>query len=379
MYTQIRNTPQPYAWGSRTAIADLQGRPTSEAREAELWMGTHPGSPSRISNNGAGETLDQITTLPFLLKLLAADSPLSLQVHPTIEQAEVGYDAEESAGIPLTAPNRNFKDRMHKPEMVVALSEHFNALSGFRSIDESLSDLRDCSPLGAGLTQLHRRLGQAKDLSSIVAWLLSGEGSAAAAVAELTRSSENLDGASWRTVRELSQVYPGDPGIAIAFLMHRIDLNRGEAVFLAAREIHAYLHGFGVELMAASDNVLRCGLTPKHVDVPALLQTASFDPRPIPVLEPENVSEGIRVFRPPVTEFALLHLFDQTEDVLVADAGETIVLSTRGDNYVGGRLLEQGTAAYVSADEWPQRLTVRGELFAATSTRCIAVPARSRR
>ncbi|MBK5238529.1 MAG: mannose-6-phosphate isomerase, class I, partial [Actinomycetales bacterium] len=157
MFVRLENTPRDYAWGSTTAIADLLGREPSGGPEAELWLGTHEGSPTRIADpkqvGGYLTLADWVATKPelrigFLLKILAADHPLSLQTHPSIAQAREGYAREDAAGVPLTSPTRNYKDRNHKPELIVALSPTFDALCGFRPREETLRVLREFTEMG---------------------------------------------------------------------------------------------------------------------------------------------------------------------------------------------------------------------------------------
>ncbi len=375
MLLPISNSSKSYAWGSHTAIAALQQRPASAEPEAELWLGTHPGGPSTIEGTVTRRsTLDAVTTLPFLLKLLAAASPLSLQVHPTLRQASAGYRDEELAGIPAGSPARNFKDAMHKPEMVVALSHRFIALCGFRPIEESATSLHTVVRRGSSLEGLLQRVEGNADLADAVAWLLGTDPEAAEAVKELESSAKNRVGDDWQTVRELGSTYPGDPGIAVAFLMNRVSLERGQALFLAAGEIHSYLNGFGVEIMAASDNVLRAGLTPKHVDVQAVLDTGSFAPSAIPYVVPQAEAIGFEVFRPPVEEFALARVSAAVEPVVAVFGREAIVLCTRGSAVVNGHTVAQGHAAYLSADESPVTLTGDAEVYIASGSDLAACP-----
>ncbi|MCZ9883663.1 mannose-6-phosphate isomerase, class I [Arthrobacter sp. B2a2-09] len=366
MYLDISNTPHPYAWGSRSAIATLQGRPSTDQPEAELWLGTHPGGPSRIDTpDTAWKSLDQVGRLPFLLKLLAADSALSLQVHPSSEQARQGFDREDRAGIALDAPRRNFKDRMHKPEMLVALSDRFDVLAGFRTAERSAESLAAETSRGKGMQALLESVSSGEHLGETVRWLLSNDRKAAAAIDELVEAAQQRTGSDWQTVRELAVVYPNDPGIAVAFLMNRISLKRGEALFVGARVVHAYLKGFGVELMAASDNVLRAGLTPKHVDVDALLDTATFIPTSSLRLASETTAAGIEVFRPPVTEYALARFDGPALNSTVSFHGPAIAVCTRGKAILNGHVLQQGQAAYLSDQESPASVTGNAELFVA--------------
>ncbi len=314
MFVGITNTPRPYPWGSTTAIAQLLGREASGGPEAELWLGAHPGCPSRIvdpTQTGGATDLegwiaaDPVATLgpyaasgrlPFLLKILAAASPLSLQAHPTPEQARLGFERENQLGVPLDAPHRNYRDAYPKPELIYALSPTFDALCGFRPLDEVralISALIDASlgvedPQPQPLEDLLASLsGSDVALPETVAWLIGRRTGVATLVSLVTAlAAHGVRGyeREMATVSLLADEHPGDPGIVVSLLLNHVTLAAGEALFLPAGNIHAYLSGLGIELMTASDNVLRGGLTPKHVDVPELLSVLDFTPGPVPYL-----------------------------------------------------------------------------------------------
>ncbi|MET1018182.1 MAG: mannose-6-phosphate isomerase, class I, partial [Leifsonia flava] len=341
MFVAISNTPRDYAWGSTTAIAGLLGTPASGAPEAELWLGAHSGSPSRIDDpaqaGGAGDLVEWIESdaatalgagnvaehgarLPFLLKVLAAGGPLSLQAHPSPEQAQAGFARENAEGIPLEAPNRNYKDAFHKPELVVAVSPTFDALCGFRPLAESRDIVKELTVLGRAdapdptiFDPFWERLSGPDPLRSAVEWLLRS-GRESGAVDALVERVVQIAGSApetsrfavdYATVRSLAASYPGDPGIVLSLLLNHVTLRAGEALYLPAGNIHAYLSGLGIELMAASDNVLRGGLTPKYIDVEELLHVLDFTPVDEPLLAPETPSAGVHVFRPDVPDFVL--------------------------------------------------------------------------
>lgn len=392
MFVEITNTPRDYAWGSATAIAELLGREPSGGPEAELWLGAHPGSPARVvgadaaGGSGGGLTLlDVAGSLPYLLKVLAAASPLSLQAHPTPEQAAEGFARENAAGVPLDAAHRNYKDAAHKPEIIYALSEPFRALSGFRPVAETLDVLQPVAD-DPRVAPLLERLSDDASLEAVFAWLLArGDGVDAVvdAVVEAAGGAGagvgagGVEGPSWRTVRTLAAHYPGDAGIVISLLLHTVELHPGEVLYLPAGNIHAYLEGLGIELMAASDNVLRGGLTPKHVDVPELLRVLDFTPGPAPYLQPEVPEPGVRVFRPGVPDFQLAVVSPDAaaRGVTLPLAGPAVVLCTDGEVALeGGPTIARGQSVYV-ADE--PRLGVRGTgtLFVATPSALPAPPA----
>ncbi|TFC90399.1 MULTISPECIES: mannose-6-phosphate isomerase, class I [Cryobacterium] len=430
MFVGITNSPRDYAWGSTTAIAGLLGYVASGKAEAELWLGAHPGSPSVIKDpgqvGGHATLLDWIAAspevalgaalgatsspaaprLPFLLKVLAAQSPLSLQAHPTSERARTGFALENEADIPTDAADRNYRDPFHKPEVIFALSETFEALCGFRELTDIrgiLGELRALdvasdNPQSGALDALERRLLGDDALRDTVDWLLrDGRGGDSGEVAWLVERVVALaDGAAelaedgaildypleLATVRDLAHAYPRDPGIVISLLTNRVSLKRGEVLYLPAGNIHAYLSGLGVELMAASDNVLRGGLSPKHIDVDELLEVLEFTPLPVPYLSPVVSSPGVSEFRPDVDDFALVHIAAEAEGGAPgADGavpmrqftltGPAIAICTAGGFLVAGAgasvALKRGESVYITPDEGTLTFAGVGEVFLATT------------
>ena len=383
---RVDNTPRDYAWGSLTDIAKLRGVEPTGKPEAELWLGTHPGSPTQIIDvahaNGARTIADFLTRrgeapLPYLLKILAAAHPLSIQAHPSPEQAREGFARENAAGVALDSPVRNYKDDSHKPELIYALSENFEALCGFRTVQETLAELerlaaanaQACSPTSA-LTEFSQQLlDRGEDaLAWAVEWALSAD-NARALVAEISTAGALIKD---ELLMELARDYPGDPGIVVALLLNRVTLQRGQALYLPAGNMHAYIRGFGIEIMAASDNVLRGGLTSKHVDVPELLAVVKTDVLPVPILEPVQVCPGVEIFEPDVPDFSLAHVHlegDITQTGAIVLHRHAIVTCTTGKLLITGHESEieltQGQHAFISAEE--QAITVRGagELFIA--------------
>jgi mannose-6-phosphate isomerase len=409
MFVPIGNTPRDYAWGSTTAIAEFRGVAPSGGPEAELWLGAHSASPAVVGDAASVDHADLAAwiaadpdhalgpelaargpRLPFLLKLLAAAEPLSLQAHPSPEQARAGFAREEAAGIPISAYDRNYRDPFHKPELVVAISETFDALSGFRPIDEvhgvlevlRAADAASPTPEAGALDLLAGHLADDAPLRDTVEWLLrdgrGGDTGQAAWVTERVTLLAASDTArrseyalSFETVGSLAEAYPGDPGIVISLLLNRVRLRRGEALYLAAGNIHAYLSGLGIELMAASDNVLRGGLTPKHIDVTELLDVLDFTPIPPPRLEPEPVGAGVVAFRPDVPDFALYRAEPVTDAAAVPLTGPAIVLAEGGALHLRGArgeaTLGRGDAAYVTPDERSLEFTGDGIAWIATT------------
>ena len=402
----LRGALRTYAWGSHTAIAEFTGRhsPTPHP-EAELWLGAHPGDPARLEGDGGERSLlDTITAdpegqlgaatrerfgdaLPFLAKVLAAEEPLSLQAHPSAEQAMEGFAREDRLHIPISAPIRNYRDRSHKPELLVALGP-FEALAGFRPVARSIELLRaltvsDLDPFvnllsgqadADGLRALFTTWITAPqaDLDVLVPLVLDG------AVTYL-RSGATEFAKEAKTALQLGELYPGDAGVLAALLLNRISLAAGEGIYLPAGNLHAYLHGVGFEVMANSDNVLRGGLTPKHVDVPELLRVLDFTPTDESALRPRSTREGIEiVYDTPAPEFAvsLLRLdgadLGHEIDAPSRHDGPQVLLCTEGSVQVHGKssllTLDRGAAAWVAADDGPIRLVADqpSALFRAT-------------
>jgi mannose-6-phosphate isomerase len=379
----ISNTPRDYAWGSPTLIADLEGREPTGAPEAEIWFGDHPGSPAEV-HDGTDRTLDAWlpaaaaehdvpAKLPYLLKLLAAGAPLSIQVHPSKEQAVDGFAREEAAGVPRDAGSRNYKDDNHKPEVIVALSETFTALAGLRDISRTraLVDALGDAPAVVTL-RAHLAADDAADaLRATIGWLLGGAGaSEISQIVDAAASTESAEfAAELALTRSLHTAYPADPGIVVALLMNLVELRRGEAIFVPAGVLHAYVEGLGVEIMAASDNVLRGGLTPKHIDVAELLALVDFRPAEPPYLRPTAAGEGAEVFTPGIADFALGHLM--AGDTAHLDLrGVAIALGVAGSTTLTGAsgesvTLEPGQAALVTPEESPLSSDGAGEVFVA--------------
>ncbi|WP_149179927.1 mannose-6-phosphate isomerase, class I [Streptomyces sp. TRM49041] len=388
---RLSNTVRPYAWGSTTAIPELLGTAPTGEPQAEMWMGAHPGAPSRITRTTPEGDREQPLTdviaadpekelgpaavakfgprLPFLLKILAAGAPLSLQVHPDLAQAKAGYAAEERAGVPLLAPHRNYKDANHKPELICALTP-FDGLCGFRDPVETADLLAalDVDSLKPYVDLLHAHPEDAALREVLTAVLTADPDSMAATVTETSAACERLGGAH-APYAGLAHHFPGDPGIIAALLLNHVRLQPGEALYLGAGVPHAYLSGLGVEVMANSDNVLRCGLTPKHVDVPELLRVVRFEAGEPGVLRPEASPSGEEVYETPVDEFRLSR-YVRPEGAAPADLtapAAQILLATAGSPKAGDITLTPGQSVFIPAGETVE-LTGSGTLFRATTT-----------
>ncbi|MGI6879158.1 mannose-6-phosphate isomerase, class I [Microbacterium sp. gxy059] len=374
MLVSLTNAPRDYAWGSRTLLASLEGREAALGPEAEVWFGDHPSDPADL-RDGTGRTLDALLAergsgrLPYLLKLLAAAKPLSIQVHPTKSQAEEGFAREASLAPGLV---RNYADDNHKPEMIVALSDRFTAMCGLREI---AATRRLLDALGPAAAPLAERISDEESLAGAVRWLLSGEAQelvdGVVEALDTARSTEFA--AELSNARSIAAVFPGDPGIVVALLMNLVVLRRGEALFLGAGQLHSYQEGLGVEIMAASDNVLRGGLTPKHIDVDELMRILDPHAGPVPVVLPrvfEGEGGGFEEYPAAARDFQLLRArLDGTSEASFSPAGPAIVLAVDGAPTVtaGGVSvpLTAGGAAFVSEDEARVSVSGRGEVFVA--------------
>ena len=392
----IEGAPRHYAWGSPTVIPHLLGLPPDGRPVAEMWFGAHVDDPSPVAGERrtlaelidadpaavlGADTVDRFgPRLPFLLKVLAADKPLSLQVHPDQAQARAGFAAEDARGIPRDAPHRNYRDENHKPELLCALTP-FDALCGFRPVERTLAVLAvfalpELDPVAAALRG-------PEPLQAAFTGLLTMSDPAPLAHRVAARSAELHDdpvaGATARAVTLAASEFAGDVGVALALLLNPVRLEPGEAIFLAAGNVHAYLRGLGVEVMANSDNVLRCGLTPKHIDVPELLAITDFAPLDEPRY-PGGDWGSCRHFTPPVADFALslVALEDYRKpgrdhgSCATGNAGQPyVVLCADGwaEVTVEGRTvrLGPGQAAFVPARDLVFTIAGNGTVFTATT------------
>lgn len=365
---RLQNPVRHYAWGSGLHIPRTLGKQPDGMPWAEFWLGAHPADPSLLQD---GTRLDDAIAadpvgmlgepvsaafgrLPFLMKLLAAGEPLSLQVHPSSEQARLRFADQEAAGVPYGAPERSYQDPWHKPELIYALTR-FEGMAGFRDVSRTASILRELGlPWLDGLAErLDGTDTPFQTLREVVSDVLGWAGpelgqrladlAKAASDAEQRRhapprrqrppvlAAESVERESLRVFQQTQSLvarYPQDPGVMVTLLLNHVVLAAGEAMFVPAGVIHAYTSGFGVEIMASSDNVLRAGLTEKHVDIPELLRITDFRPTPPPRWSAAApAGDGVEVFSPPVGEFALTMIDRRPE---VAGTGPAIVLCLDG-------------------------------------------------
>lgn len=382
MLVKIANQARNYAWGSRTLIADYFGPqiPATNEPMAEVWFGTHPGSPSVLAENPEKTLVAELggQELNFLMKILAANQPLSIQAHPNSAQAKAGFERENAQGIAIDAKNRNYKDDQPKPEIIVALSE-FEALCGFKPIDELdalLEDMETHTGVSEGFRTMsanwRKLLHETDGLKKVFTDISHRKGNLDGFTAELTAMADFE--ARFALSERLNLLYPGDPGVVLALLMNHVILEPGQALFLDAGNVHAYLSGLGVEVMAASDNVLRGGLTPKHIDVDELEKVVDFHAGKIAPVTPREVVQGLIEY-PCNTDAFLLYKAEPSGDRVLADLsmpGESVILCTAGEIALSNSLeerviLRRGEAAYMSSEAKFFTISGSGTAFLATS------------
>jgi mannose-6-phosphate isomerase len=392
----MKNTIQPYPWGSPTAIPELLGRIPSGTPQAELWMGAHPKAPSRIEVAGVEMPLDAAIAkfpegilgrrvveafggqLPYLFKVLAAASPLSIQAHPDLSQAEAGFRAENQAGIPIDAPKRSYRDANHKPECICALTP-FWGLCGFRAVPEILSFMNRLCPrsLEAELQMLG--LGPAADaVRRFYRRIMTCPDQQRRAVLEeglSNAASRRDDDPAFQWILTLHQVYRDDISVLSPAFLNLFRLAPEQALFLPAGELHAYLDGVGIELMANSDNVLRGGLTSKHIDVEALLEILRTEPRTLDILTPDwrSVQEGTYASEAMEFRMSVVSPADMPAGASMENNGVEILLCTESRDLeilvdeTGERTcLSQGMSVLVPAGVQRYTLRGRGKIFRAS-------------
>jgi len=382
-FYRLHNLIKNYDWGSPYFIPQFLGFPGDGTPCAELWMGSHAGSPSRVELpdgfTGLGEfiardvrrylgekTAERYGSLPYLFKLLAAGKPLSIQAHPNPDQARRGFDLENGNGLAPDSPNRNYRDPNHKPEIVCALTP-FTGMCGFREPREIgklfAVFLGDNPPnvLREGFAPLLLALetpDTASALRSFLAMLFDISAAVREALTEFVLRREEATGSKtgktlahepedceWELMRSFARQYPGDPAIIAPLYLNVFRLQPGEAVFLDAGVLHAYVHGFAVELMANSDNVLRGGLTPKHIDVPELMKVLDFSPLKPRILKPEPVP--CFTYPVPCDEFSLTVMRGTDTPAALPLDGPSICIVTEGAASIDGDILQKGVSIFV--------------------------------
>jgi mannose-6-phosphate isomerase len=396
----LENTIQEYAWGSTTAISALRGKPNIENKpQAELWMGAHPKAPSRVLHEGRSLSLLEMiekhplemlgkktfevfgNQLPFLFKILAAEKPLSIQAHPNSYQAKAGFKRENRLNIPMDAYNRNYRDENHKPEFICAINP-FWVLNGFRPVESIVSYLEILCP--NALADEIKSLKQTPDshtLKKTYQVLLTLPEDRKKAIIDTTvQQARKWTGHDpvYEWILRLFEEYPLDAGILSPALLNLVFLEPGEAMYLPAGRLHAYLEGLGIELMANSDNVLRGGCTPKFMDVPELMRVLEFEPARLEILRPvEGISRAEFFYTTPAREFQLsvITVSRELDYHSKGDRGIEILLCTEGKaemDHPGSRsnenrnlLITKGESVVVPAAAEPYRIRGKAVLYKA--------------
>jgi len=383
----MENIIQDYIWGSRVSINELLGiNNPGNKHQAEIWMGAHPNGCSKIKVNGDMQLLSdfinqdksatltvqtetQFGELPYLFKVLAAGEALSIQVHPSKEQAEMGFAKEEQAGIPRNAANRNYKDPNHKPELVYALTP-YQAMNGFRVFSETIAlfnkaNIVEIEDLVDTFSAAPNPGGLETFFSAILS--LQGEVKEAAVKSLLEYAAANQEDPLFVLILELAHQHLGDIGLFAPLMLNVITLQPGEAMFLTACTPHAYLKGTGLEIMANSDNVLRAGLTPKYIDVEELVSCTRFEAIPFDTLRfiPEK-KEGGLYYAIPVDDFKFA-LFESVKDLIMPTQSAEILLALDADvtlsHQSGGTVtITKGESVFIPAYAEKYQLTCKGRV-----------------
>jgi len=371
---KLHNQIKHYEWGSVKDIPAFLGLENKEGLPwAEMWMGTHSGAPSQVlsANEDKLINLEDFCgkPLPFLFKLIAAGKPLSIQAHPNLAQAAEGFKREERMGIPLDAPNRNYKDPNHKPEILCAILP-FTIMAGFRTVEEIKKNLEafSMSPLLKGIfSSLLRALDSPSlavffhalfqltetERKSICSFLLENE------------TCKSIPQNLWELMRNFALQYPNDAGVLSPLYLNVFTLEKGEAVFVPAGVLHAYISGFGVELMASSDNVLRGGLTPKHIDIGELMNILDFNPFMPPVFPPSP--QSFFRYPAPCNDFSLSFIRGNGEEKVFPEKEPSICIVTEGELHSGACVFKKGESFFLQQDKSPPVFGGNYSLFAASS------------
>ncbi|WP_311524276.1 mannose-6-phosphate isomerase, class I [uncultured Varibaculum sp.] len=389
---RLSGAVKDYAWGSPHAISDFTGIDFGGQRVAELWFGAHNGAQTLAGGRPLSEVISADPAgilgadvaarfdgaLPFLLKVIAPEQPLSLQVHPGKELAEAGFQAEEEAGIPRNSPRRNYRDRNHKPEMIFALTP-FEAFAGFRAPRRAIEVLDNLNaPLAREMLEILRAHPGYRGLRAVARKLLAplDEERRVQIEAVITACQDRLDRGTSPSLRvdrqavALARTYPSDPGAVLSLLLNPVTLRAGEALFIPTGAVHAYVSGLGIEVMSSSDNVLRAGLTPKHIDAGEALRCMDFHGAPPVRIAPEMNGRGTGIYYAPVDDFELsVSEITGGEWIPIPGFGPRILLGVSGDLEigVGGEVetISTGQAIFVSAAEGTIRVRGNGKLVQA--------------
>jgi mannose-6-phosphate isomerase len=376
---KLNNQIKNYEWGSSYLIPQFLGMENyKKIPYAEMWMGTHGGAPSQIEsclneqNPNEKKYLNELSgELPFLFKLIAVEKQLSIQAHPNKEQAVEGYRQEEEAGLALNAPRRNYKDANHKPEILCAISP-FTLLAGFRENDKIKSSFESFALMFPQLKEIIAPLIKAVNTGLLAVFfriLFNLSDLEREYINNLILEKEDsetrgiISSEQWKLVKEFASQYPGDPAILSPLYLNLITLKPGEAIYVPPGILHSYSKGFGVELMAASDNVLRSGLTPKFIDIPQLMSIVNYNPYKPEIITPDSSSWFC--YQTPCREFVLALMRGSGGENVFPAKGPVICIVTEGELAAGGAKIKKGESFFIPAGGEPVVLKGNYSLFAA--------------
>ncbi|MDR1837736.1 MAG: mannose-6-phosphate isomerase, class I [Treponema sp.] len=369
---KLRNQIKHYEWGSPHLIPEFLGLENGSTNAgakipyAEMWMGTHTGAPSQAEIGGKLVNLSELSGgLPFLFKLIAVEKPLSIQAHPNKEKAAEGFRQEEEAGLAIRAPTRNFKDTNHKPEMLCALSP-FTLMAGFREFADIEKSLEDFLALLPQFKEIISPLFRALNTGSLAVFfrilfnLSKLEREYLSSMISEKEAGDVMAPQQWNLIKYFAAQYPEDPAILSPLYLNLITLQAGQVVFIPDGILHAYISGFGIELMANSDNVLRGGLTPKYIDIPKLMSILNFFPFMPPVFSPDSTSR----FRYPVQceDFSLSFLCSGGEKNIIEN-GPAICIVTEGEVLANGIKYKKGESFFISRSSGTEPVVLDGNYF----------------
>ena len=359
---KLRNQVKHYEWGSTEMIPRFLGFQNAEGLPwAEMWMGTHRSAPSQVkSKSGKYVDLTEINgePLPFLFKLLAACKPLSIQAHPNLAQAIEGFNQENASGIPIDSPHRNYKDSNHKPEILCAMSP-FTVMAGFREPEQIAEHLKAFLSAAPKLNEFFLPMLRALDAPSPSDSLLNffrvlfnipeRDRENVCAFLNKNETCEVITQDLWKPMRSFASLYPADAAVISPLYLNLFTLQPGQAVFIPAGVLHAYVGGFGAELMSSSDNVLRGGLTPKHVDIPELMEILRFKPFMPEIINP--VSSSYFRYPTPSREFSLSFIHRNGEEYKFCERMPAICIVINGELHVGNDIFKKGESFFMPKAE----------------------------
>jgi len=341
---------------------------------AEMWMGTHKGAPSQVYDNNSGNCalLDICGELPFLFKLIAIDKPLSIQAHPGKKQAEEGFAREEESGLSIDSPVRNYKDSNHKPEIICAITP-IELMAGFCEPEKILKSFIELSSISAALKDLVDPLTDALKKDSLPVFFralfnfseFEKEYLCSCINDKETGNKNVISDEQWKLMKKFTSLYPGDSAVLSPLYLNYMTIQPGQAVFIPAGILHAYISGFGVELMTSSDNVLRGGLTPKHVDVGELMNILNFKPFSARIISPSSLKNWF-YYDTPCEEYALAYMRADGEAFFSGNC-PAICIITEGEMMTEGMSFKKGDSFFLAQRSEPCVFKGNFSLYAACS------------